>query len=75
MNEGEKDCKRLGFSTIVLHVEEGNENARRFYKKRVCTAENRWNAAVSGQTFERIKMNYNLMVMLYANNKGYRPAL
>ena len=33
MNEGEKYCKRLGFSTIVLHVEEGNENARRFYKK------------------------------------------
>ena len=34
INEAEKYCKNLGFSTIVLHVEETNTNARRFYEKR-----------------------------------------
>ncbi len=34
MEKAEEYCRSLGFSMIVLHVEETNTNARRFYSNR-----------------------------------------
>ena len=34
LEKAEEYCRSIGFPTIVLHVEETNTNARRFYEKR-----------------------------------------